>query len=124
NSSGPGSSPPRPSCPWPISSAPCAPAAAPPPPDPMDWLRLILFPGSGPTAGASTLTFEGIDPGWALIGWVVLAVALWWLHGRLLPSVSFGKRVSIVGLRLLDRKSTRLNSSHVKISYAVFCAEK
>src|SRR5690606_41495125 len=23
--------------------------------------------------------------------------------------------------RLLDRKSTRLNSSHVKISYAVFC---
>src|SRR5690606_40243041 len=24
-------------------------------------------------------------------------------------------------LRLVDRKSTRLNSSHVKISYAVFC---
>src|SRR5436309_3414048 len=24
-------------------------------------------------------------------------------------------------LRVLDRKSTRLNSSHVKISYAVFC---
>src|SRR5690606_41436894 len=24
-------------------------------------------------------------------------------------------------LRLTDRKSTRLNSSHVKISYAVFC---
>src|SRR5690606_40378954 len=27
------------------------------------------------------------------------------------------------GLRI-DRKSTRLNSSHVKISYAVFCLEK
>src|SRR5690606_39355111 len=26
--------------------------------------------------------------------------------------------------RLLDRKSTRLNSSHVKISYAVFCLKK
>src|SRR5690606_40711927 len=26
-----------------------------------------------------------------------------------------------VGLVALDRKSTRLNSSHVKISYAVFC---
>src|SRR5690606_41919219 len=26
-----------------------------------------------------------------------------------------------VDLRLRDRKSTRLNSSHVKISYAVFC---
>src|SRR5690606_41806536 len=25
---------------------------------------------------------------------------------------------------LLDRKSTRLNSSHVKISYAVFCLNK
>src|SRR5690606_41930837 len=29
--------------------------------------------------------------------------------------------LSIVGLYSLDRKSTRLNSSHVKISYAVFC---
>src|SRR5437660_8319379 len=27
-------------------------------------------------------------------------------------------------LRLLDRKSTRLNSSHVAISYAVFCLKK
>src|SRR5436305_3101966 len=26
--------------------------------------------------------------------------------------------------RLLDRKSTRLNSSHVRISYAVFCLKK
>src|SRR5690606_40004499 len=26
--------------------------------------------------------------------------------------------------QVLDRKSTRLNSSHVKISYAVFCLEK
>src|SRR5690606_41742328 len=28
------------------------------------------------------------------------------------------------GIGLLDRKSTRLNSSHVKISYAVFCLKK
>src|SRR5690606_28206647 len=27
-------------------------------------------------------------------------------------------------IQLLDRKSTRLNSSHVKISYAVFCLKK
>src|SRR5690606_41161409 len=27
-------------------------------------------------------------------------------------------------VRRLDRKSTRLNSSHVKISYAVFCLKK
>src|SRR5690606_39277039 len=29
-----------------------------------------------------------------------------------------------VGGHALDRKSTRLNSSHVKISYAVFCLKK
>src|SRR5690349_23462541 len=28
------------------------------------------------------------------------------------------------GCRTLDRKSTRLNSSHVEISYAVFCLKK
>src|SRR5690606_39335439 len=28
------------------------------------------------------------------------------------------------GDRYIDRKSTRLNSSHVKISYAVFCLQK
>src|SRR5436305_7085766 len=28
------------------------------------------------------------------------------------------------GDQLLDRKSTRLNSSHVRISYAVFCLKK
>src|SRR5207249_10796261 len=28
------------------------------------------------------------------------------------------------GLHKLDRKSTRLNSSHVSISYAVFCLKK
>src|SRR5436309_12446159 len=29
-----------------------------------------------------------------------------------------------VALHVRDRKSTRLNSSHVKISYAVFCLKK
>src|SRR3712207_6991302 len=36
-------------------------------------------------------------------------------HRRLLPGVG-GKRA--------DRKSTRLNSSHANISYAVFCLKK
>src|SRR5690606_39855303 len=30
----------------------------------------------------------------------------------------------LVVIEILDRKSTRLNSSHVKISYAVFCLKK
>src|SRR5574340_1334002 len=34
-------------------------------------------------------------------------------------------RTRVIGwARLLDRKSTRLNSSHQKISYAVFCLKK
>src|SRR5690606_41532423 len=40
-----------------------------------------------------------------------------------------GRRVRVRGLGVVhpgdaDRKSTRLNSSHVKISYAVFCLKK
>src|SRR5207249_12153003 len=35
--------------------------------------------------------------------------------------VHAGIGFSIVAAQLLDRKSTRLNSSHVSISYAVFC---
>src|SRR5690606_41957386 len=31
---------------------------------------------------------------------------------------------SVFGMSFGDRKSTRLNSSHVKISYAVFCLKK
>src|SRR5436309_9818406 len=34
------------------------------------------------------------------------------------------QRLDDVALDLVDRKSTRLNSSHVKISYAVFCLKK
>src|SRR5690349_23013717 len=34
------------------------------------------------------------------------------------------KRLIIGGLHTEDRKSTRLNSSHVEISYAVFCLKK
>src|SRR5436309_8004811 len=33
-------------------------------------------------------------------------------------------RMSDAGVTHPDRKSTRLNSSHVKISYAVFCLKK
>src|SRR5690606_41686125 len=34
------------------------------------------------------------------------------------------KRIAILYLISIDRKSTRLNSSHVKTSYAVFCLKK
>src|SRR3712207_7964534 len=35
-----------------------------------------------------------------------------------------GKTNAVHGLHNLDRKSTRLNSSHANISYAVFCLKK
>src|SRR5690606_41449929 len=39
--------------------------------------------------------------------------------------VNFAKRIQVPGFFSWgDRKSTRLNSSHVKISYAVFCLKK
>src|SRR5699024_11482529 len=39
---------------------------------------------------------------------------------RVFSEQSFGKDIQ----KTLDRKSTRLNSSHVSISYAVFCLKK
>src|SRR5690606_39352215 len=48
-------------------------------------------------------------------------------RGHSHPSSVFGNRAPGGGFRnpgATDRKSTRLNSSHVKISYAVFCLKK
>src|SRR5690606_41339814 len=41
-----------------------------------------------------------------------------------LEHVARGERGDEVDVEMQDRKSTRLNSSHVKISYAVFCLKK
>src|SRR5437773_9488684 len=38
--------------------------------------------------------------------------------------VSEDVRFKDLGLVIIDRKSTRLNSSHITISYAVFCLKK
>src|SRR5690349_23338480 len=47
------------------------------------------------------------------------------------PALAAAQHLAALGLHLveglehvLDRKSTRLNSSHVEISYAVFCLKK
>src|SRR5690554_6936096 len=39
-------------------------------------------------------------------------------------SSAIGGAVNVIDKRIPDRKSTRLNSSHVRISYAVFCLKK
>src|SRR2546422_4925167 len=43
-------------------------------------------------------------------------------HGKTAPGA--GTRVEVHGRQVRDRKSTRLNSSHGYISYAVFCLKK
>src|SRR5690606_39792162 len=60
---------------------------------------------------------------------LALELSTWYqVHTRLRgPSPGAGSRIPTYGFgdrRASDRKSTRLNSSHVKISYAVFCLKK
>src|SRR5690554_7662383 len=45
-------------------------------------------------------------------------------HGKDLPRHLQGLKYYRLGILFTDRKSTRLNSSHVRISYAVFCLKK
>src|SRR5699024_11718634 len=40
------------------------------------------------------------------------------------PKVAESMSPTFIAMIILDRKSTRLNSSHVSISYAVFCLKK
>src|SRR2546422_7354928 len=46
------------------------------------------------------------------------------LHNNEGPSVIFANFVDGADIWMVDRKSTRLNSSHGYISYAVFCLKK
>src|SRR6266511_6434676 len=53
----------------------------------------------------------------------------WWFHNVRFNSerleTDYKRALALtLGLLVGDRKSTRLNSSHVKISYAVFCLKK
>src|SRR5690606_919112 len=65
--------------------------------------------GIGP-AGISTPHYLGANQNHNLLGPIPYLV----YRGEHL-------RIDRSGVKTLDRKSTRLNSSHVKISYAVFC---
>src|SRR3712207_8886904 len=66
------------------------------------------------TRGKKPLLRRTWDAAWPKVAAVVLAVGLWQLV------VWSGWKPEYV----LDRKSTRLNSSHANISYAVFCLKK
>src|SRR5437660_4285032 len=57
----------------------------------------------------------------------LLFVALTFVLARNLLKLFAERRLGVLGSKFrtrIDRKSTRLNSSHVAISYAVFCLKK
>src|SRR5690606_40765201 len=54
------------------------------------------------------------------ISWIDTSTQTW---VRVYSKANFQGRTALIGPDQ-DRKSTRLNSSHVKISYAVFCLKK
>src|SRR5207302_7347564 len=66
----------------------------------------------GVGAGALLPVFVGVLFGQVSLVVVAAVAVSWWLLSRGRPWLAG------------DRKSTRLNSSHVKISYAVFCLKK
>src|SRR5690554_2831412 len=87
--------------------------------------------GSGATGGGS-LVINGVNPGEA---GVTLQGQVWdsgtstWINGNSTTAQTIDidehgnlitETKAVNGFRV-DRKSTRLNSSHVRISYAVFC---
>src|SRR5690625_6704039 len=57
-----------------------------------------------------------------LVLWGLTLIRLFWFPRRIALDLSTHHRAP--GFFTLDRKSTRLNSSHVAISYAVFCLKK
>src|SRR5258707_8781417 len=75
--------------------------------------RSTLFPYT--TLFRSLAAHHGLDPATPEPGELILTTVP---NGRLVGSVLASSA------SLVDRKSTRLNSSHANISYAVFCLKK
>src|SRR2546422_3484254 len=77
----------------------------------MFMTQMKLFPGGGEALGVAGLK-------------LVIAVAVNFMLGALMTLGIGLYAPCMILVSLLDRKSTRLNSSHGYISYAVFCLKK
>src|SRR5690606_41604444 len=86
----------------------------PPPPTPTPFPYTTLFRSTHPAGHASTRIQENLYV--HLLGKLPFRD----VDSSRLFNICFDGGVQ----RIQDRKSTRLNSSHVKISYAVFCLKK
>src|SRR5699024_8726999 len=88
------------------------------------WRRMSYFGDTLAHASLLGVAFGlllDVNPFYAVIAvTLLLAGGLVWLEKR--PQLAIDTLLGIMAHR--DRKSTRLNSSHVSISYAVFCLEK
>src|SRR5690625_5844656 len=78
-------------------------------------IGLVLSAGDGPRLG---VTGDSLEPLQEFHGIDALAFAVVAPWSKMAETIDF---LRAVGPKLADRKSTRLNSSHVAISYAVFC---
>src|SRR5690606_41833429 len=87
----------------------------------LDLSRVFFFTDTA-TTEIYTLSLHDALPIWfSRCRWTVLTLM------KSSSAISFEECPSATSLRTSssrDRKSTRLNSSHVKISYAVFCLKK
>src|SRR5690349_23985384 len=81
-----------------------------PPPNPLLFPYTTLFRSIAGLVMAAINDFRARADIMKAVGWGTLGIVV----GMLFASLT----------EMLDRKSTRLNSSHVEISYAVFCLKK
>src|SRR5439155_2004982 len=81
----------------------------------------VRFPTSRTLDGSDAVN---VDPDYSA-AYVILRTDNPGLEGHGLTFTNGrGNNVVCAAIEALDRKSTRLNSSHVAISYAVFCLKK
>src|SRR5690625_5609038 len=91
------------------------------------WLRKrihIFVMIGGTTLMVTGLWMGMINPYLFQQGWYVVSLVLYLVVLGAGPTLLASKLKPIKKILAEDRKSTRLNSSHVAISYAVFCLKK
>src|SRR5260221_10758856 len=93
--------------------------------------RSTLFPYTTLFRSVHERSLKALENSIATIA-LILCILVWWLRPTSWktqpgPTLLFGSVFQEVGRShqtSIDRKSTRLNSSHTVISYAVFCFTK